>query len=67
MVRFAWAILAVLAILWVLAMVVGMVAAFPFGLVGLAALLAFGILFFKVLGDRLENEEDDYYSKNVDE
>lgn len=67
MVRFAWTILAVLAILWVSAMVVGMVTAFPFGLLGLAALLAFGILFFKVLGDRLDNEEDDYYSKNVDE
>lgn len=67
MVKTAWGILAFLALLWLLGMVVGMVAAFPIGLLGLLALVAVGLLFLKVLGDRLDNEEDDYYSKNVDE
>ena len=47
-------------------MVAGMIAAFPWGLIGLVALLGVGLLFAKVLQDRLANKEDDYYSKNVE-
>jgi Tfp pilus assembly protein PilW len=43
-----------------------MVAAFPFGIIGLIVLTGVGVLFIKVLKDRLNNKEDDYYSKNVD-
>ena len=39
---------------------------FPFGLIGFAIMLGSAILFFKVWQDRMDNEEDDYYSKNVD-
>lgn len=62
----AYAILIVLAALWLGAIVVGLVAAFPFGLVGLLALAAIGLLAIKVLRERLSNKEDDYYSKHVD-
>jgi hypothetical protein len=65
--KLGYAILLGLAILWLLGMVAGMIAAFPWGLVGLVALLGIGLLFAKVLQDRLTNKEDDYYTKNVDQ
>jgi len=58
-------LLAIVAACWLIAMLVGMVAAFPFGLIGLAALAGVGFLFAKVVRDRLANKEDDYYSKNI--
>ena len=51
---------------WPLAMVVGSIAAFPAGVIGLAALAAIGLLFVKVVRDRIANREDDYYTKKVD-
>ncbi len=61
-----YAILLGLAILWIIGMIAGMIAAFPVGLIGLVALLGIGLLFIKVLKERLSSPEDDYYSKNVD-
>jgi hypothetical protein len=62
----AYAILLGLAVLWVLAVVAGMIAAFPFGVLGLLAMIAVGLLFIKVLRERLANREDDHYSRHVD-
>ena len=62
----AYIILVVVAALWIIALLVGMIAAFPFGIIGLLAIVGFGLLFIKALADRLGNKEDDYYSKNVD-
>ncbi len=61
----AYAILLVVAILWLIGMIAGMVAAFPFGILGLVVIFAVGLLFIKVLKQRLENKEDDYYEENV--
>ncbi len=63
----AYAILLLLAVIWLAAMVVGMVAAFPFGVLGLLGLVAVGLLLIKVLRERLANADDDYYSKHVDQ
>ncbi len=60
--KIAYGILAILAVLWIGTIFAGMVAALPFGLF---ALIALGILFIKALTDRLTNEEDNYYSKNI--
>jgi hypothetical protein len=65
--RAGYAILLTLAILWILAIIGGMIAAFPVGIIGLVGLVGIGLLFIKVLKDRLSNKEDDYYSKNVDQ
>lgn len=65
--KLGYAILLGLAILWLLGMIAGMITAFPWGLLGLVALLGVGLLFAKVVQDRLGNKEDDYYSKNVDQ
>lgn len=62
----AYAILLVVAILWLIGIIAGMVAAYPFGIVGLVVIFAVGLLFIKVLKQRIENKEDDYYQKEVE-
>lgn len=51
---------------WLVGMLAGFIAAFPFGLLGLVALGGVGLLFAKVLKERLASKEDDHYSKTVD-
>lgn len=58
--------LGVLALLYVVALLTGIILAFPFGLLGLVALVGIGALLIKVLKERIGNKEDDYYAKNVD-
>ena len=61
-----YVLLAIVAVCWLIAMLVGMVAAFPFGIIGLIAITGLGFLLARVIKDRLGNKEDDYYSDNVD-
>lgn len=58
-------LLAIVAVCWVIAMVAGMIVAFPVGIIGLVAIIGIGFLFAKVIKDRLANKEDDHYSKTV--
>lgn len=51
--------------LYAAAILFGLLAAWPFGLIGLVVFGFVAVLFFGVLRDRLNNEEDDYYEKNV--
>jgi len=62
---FAYILLSIVAVIWIIAMVVGFVVAFPSGLIGLVVLFAVGLLFIKVLKERLNSKEDDHYIKNV--
>ena len=64
--KIGYTILGVVAACWLAAVLYGVIAALPYGLVGLAAITGIGVLFIKVIRDRLANKEDDYYSKNVD-
>lgn len=59
--------LAVVALCYLAAMLVGMFAAFPLGLIGLVALVGVGALLIKVIRERRANAEDDHYSKTVDQ
>jgi hypothetical protein len=61
-----YALLAIVAIVWIGIVIGGLVLAFPYGLIGLLGILGIGILLIKVLSDRLNNKEDDHYSNNVD-
>ena len=61
-----YALLAVVAIVWIGIVIGGLVIAFPYGLIGLVGIVAIGILLIKVISDRLNNKEDDHYSDNVD-
>ena len=47
-------------------MLFGVIAAFPYGIIILIALLGVGSLLVKVIKERLASKEDDYYSKNVE-
>jgi F0F1-type ATP synthase assembly protein I len=58
--------LGVVAICYLAAMFAGMVATFPFGLIGLVAIVGIGVLLIKVIRERRNNAEDDHYSKTVD-
>ncbi len=53
------------AVLWLGGMIAGMIAILPYGLLGLALLAGGGLLFAKVLKERLASSEDDHYSRNV--
>jgi membrane protein implicated in regulation of membrane protease activity len=59
-------LLAVVALVWLGILILGMIEAWPWGIVGFLVLAGIGLLFAKVVRERLENEEDDYYSKNID-
>lgn len=59
-------LLAIVAVCWIAAVIIGVIVTFPMGLIGLIAIIGTGILFAKVIKDRLENKEDDHYSKNVE-
>ncbi len=58
--------LGIVVIAWFIAILSGVIMAFPFGLIGLFAIIGMGFLFAKVIKERLRNKDDDYYSKNVD-
>ncbi len=64
--RISYSIFGVLGLMYVVAMLVGFVAAFPWGLLGLALFIAIGTLFLKVLKERYGNKEDNYYAEKVD-
>lgn len=59
-------VLGVLAAGYLLAVVAGLMAVWPWGIIGLVAIGAIGVLFVKVLRERLNNAEDDHYARNVD-
>lgn len=54
------------AVIYAGVLVLGMIALFPFGLIGLGIFAILGALFFTVVRQRLTNAEDDYYERNVD-
>lgn len=64
--KWGYSLLAVIVIIYLVAMFIGMIATYPYGLLGLIFVAGVGILMIKVLKERLHNKEDDYYSKEVD-
>ncbi len=61
-----YVLLGIVAVIWLVAIFIGFIAAFPFGIIGFVALAGFTFLFARVIKDRVENKEDDYYSDNID-
>ncbi len=64
--RVAYICFGFLALLYAVALVVGMIAAFPYGILGLIGILGGALLVIKVIKERVQNTQDDYYDKNVD-
>ncbi|MBN2328356.1 MAG: hypothetical protein JXR73_14520 [Candidatus Omnitrophica bacterium] len=59
-------LIGIAALCWMGLMFFGMLKAFPWGVIGLIGIIGVGILFMKVFVERVDNQEDDYYSHNVD-
>ncbi len=59
-------LLAIVAVCWFIAIVVGLIVVFPLGIIGLIAIIGIGLLFAKVIKDRLSNKEDDHYENTVE-
>lgn len=55
------------AIVWLGGVVFAMFTVMPYGLIGFVGLTGAGLLIAKVVRDRMNNAEDDYYSKNIHE
>lgn len=64
--KVAYVLLLIVCCIWLAAIFLGLITALPYGLIGLIAIVGIGLLFIKVLKERLSDEEDNYYSKNVD-
>lgn len=60
-------IVIIFALLWLAVAVTGIIAAVPFGILGLIPLAVILGLLIVVIYQRLNNAEDDYYDKNVDQ
>lgn len=63
--KIGYILLGAVALSWIIVVLVGIVAAFPYGIIGLVLIAGIGFLFAKVISDRLKNKEDDYYSNNI--
>ena len=62
----ALALVAIFAVLWLVTFVTGLLAAIPFGVIGLIPVAIVLALLIEVIRQRRANTEDDYYDKNVD-
>lgn len=58
-------LLALAALMYGVVLIAMLLVALPVGIIGLTALAGVALLFIAVVRDRLNNEEDDYYSRNV--
>jgi len=63
--RLGYIFLVVALIVWIYLMIKGLIQALPEGLIGFIVIAGLGLLFIKVVRDRVKNKEDDYYDKNV--
>jgi hypothetical protein len=59
-------LLAIVAAIWLVVVLTGLVIAWPYGIIGLIGISGVGFLLIKVISDRLKSKEDDYYSDHVD-
>lgn len=65
--KIGYTCLALVALCYLAAMFVGILAVGPVGIVGLIAIVGIGALFIKVIKERLANSEDDHYADKVDQ
>ncbi len=63
--KLGYILLSIVAVAWLVIVISGLVMAFPWGIIGLVGILGIGVLLIKVISDRINNKEDDHYSKNV--
>jgi hypothetical protein len=59
-------ILIIVAIVWIIAGIVGMSRNVWIGIIGLITLVGLGLLFIKALSDRMKSSKDDHYSRDIE-
>lgn len=64
--QIALAAVIIYAVAWVGFTLTGLLLAVPFGALGLIPVAIIGGLLVMVIRQRLNNKEDDYYTKNID-
>ena len=64
--KIGYALLLVAVLGWLIGILMGIPRSFPSGIIGLLAMVGAGLLFVKVLKERLANKEDDHYDKTVE-
>ena len=63
----ALALVVIFAVLWLITFVTGLLAAIPFGVLGLIPVAILLALLVEIIRQRRANKEDDYYDKHVDQ
>lgn len=63
--KFGYLFLVIALLVWIYLMIKGLIQALPEGIIGFIVIAGIGLLFIKVVRDRIRNKEDDYYNKNV--
>ena len=58
--KIGYILLAIVAGCWLVAMIAGIIATFPVGMIGLLAIVGIGLLFAKVIRERLSNKEEEH-------
>ena len=53
-------------VIWAFLIFSKVILSLPVGIVGLLAIIGFGLLLIKIIGDRVGNKEDEYYDKNIE-
>lgn len=56
----------ILAAIWCIILLASTIAILPYGLPVLLGILIVGYFVYRVIRERLENKEDDYYEKNIE-
>lgn len=64
--RLGYFFLVIALLVWIYLLIKGLIQAIPEGIIGFIVITGLGLLFLKVVRDRLRNKEDDYYDKNVE-
>jgi hypothetical protein len=64
--RFGYFFLVIALLVWIYLLIKGLIQVMPEGIIGFIVIAGLGLLFLKVVRDRLRNKEDDYYDKNVE-
>ena len=64
--KIGFVLIGAVVLLWIIGMIAGLIALWPYGLPILIGLAGVGFLLAKAIKDRLSSEEDKYYSKHVE-
>lgn len=64
--KIGYIILIIVTFAWIIASVIGMFQNIWVGIIGLAMLIGFGLLFIRALSDRLKSYKDDRYSRDIE-